>query len=52
MLSRASMKSGFEKVADFSSIETGEPTHCARQNIRGIWLSKLGGWYDIRTHFC
>jgi hypothetical protein len=37
---------GFEKVAIFVN-RTGEPTHCARQNIRGIWLSKLGGWYDI-----
>ena len=38
---------GLEKVAIYSD-EGGVPTHSAKQNITtGMWMSKLGGSYDI-----
>jgi hypothetical protein len=37
---------GFVKIA-FYVDDSGKPTHGARQNETGTWLSKLGSWPDI-----
>ncbi len=40
------LEPGFEKIAIYTY--NGEPQHAARQQIDGMWKSKLGDWEDIK----
>lgn len=45
LCSDESLEPGYEKVVLYQ--DAGKPTHAARQQADGTWLSKLGQAYDI-----
>lgn len=42
-------ESGFKRIAIYSKLQDGQPTHVARQLLSGLWSSKLGQDMDL-TH--